>query len=279
MPRPGRPRGNPLQKSLKSEAEAKKRLEAIVDEKLGSPTSYGYRMALETACLLSTLEKGSRFAKARCEPLIRRLRRSKWGSAVNVPATLPDTEFLERFIEVLAPGWNWRKSVREGEIEDDIDNQRNERFDKERADDARWGLSCTSKFFTPDVPDAVQICHLAWEWRRPQQNRRRVTRREWPTLRELKLATAIPERTIKKIIKRLRPKEGEIIKTVRNKFSRRGAVPLRYGLRLVIGVLNEFVNRLPEFPLDDEERKKLRKVAINVKRAFVARLSSSRSST
>jgi hypothetical protein len=99
-------------------------------------------------------------------------------------------------------------------------------------------------------------------------------------LRELKLATAIPERTLQKIIKSLRPARGEIIKEpLRHKFSRRGAVPLRYGPRLVIGVLNEFVNRLPEFPMDDEQRNQLRKTALVVKRAFVARLNASRRST
>ena len=100
-----------------------------------------------------------------------------------------------------------------------------------------------------------------------------------PTLQELNLATAIPERVIKKIIKRLRPKKGEIIKAVRNKFSKLGAIPLRYAPRLVIGVLNEFVTRLLEFPIDDEERKGLRRTALLVKQAFAARLGRSRRST
>jgi hypothetical protein len=60
----------------------------------------------------------------------------------------------------------------------------------------------------------------------------RVIRTTLPTLQELNLATAIPERVIKKIIKRLRPKKGEIIKAVRNKFSKLGAIPLRLANRL-----------------------------------------------
>ena len=95
------------------------------------------------------------------------------------------------------------------------------------------------------------------------------------------MATAIPERALQKIIKNLRPKKTETTKeprilrrtfdASRRRFSWRGAVPLRYAPRLVIGVLNEFLNRLPEFPMDDHERKQLRKTALLVKRAFAAR--------
>jgi hypothetical protein len=78
---------------------------------------------------------------------------------------------------------------------------------------------------------------------------------------------------IKKIIANLRPNKGEIVKKpLRRKSSRCGAVPLRYGPRLVIGVLNEFVNRLQDFSLGNEEQKQLRKTALLVKRAFAARL-------
>jgi len=44
-------------------------------------------------------------------------------------------------------------------------------------------------------------------------------------------------------------------------------------------VLNEFVTRLLEFPIDDEERKRLRRTALLVKQAFAARLGRSRRST
>ena len=163
---------------------------------------------------------------------------------------------------------------------------------------ARVSSSRPSKFFTPDSPNAVLLQSLAWEWRTKRvmnpharhwwENYKhyQVIRTTWPSLRELKLATAISERTLGKIIRNLKPKKTEITKeprivprifdASRRKFSRRGAVPLRYGPRLVVGVLNEFVNRLPEFPLDKKEREGMRKTAVRVKRAFVARLSHSR---
>ena len=100
------------------------------------------------------------------------------------------------------------------------------------------------------------------------------------------MATAIPERVLEKIIKNLRPQKNEITKEPqivpsffdpkRGKSVRRGAVPLRYGPRLVIGVLNDFVNRLREFSIEETERKQLRRTALLVKRAFAARLDSSR---
>jgi hypothetical protein len=121
---------------------------------------------------------------------------------------------------------------------------------------------------------------LAWEYRRSPRGHRRIIRRMWPTLRELKVATAIPERTLKELIKRLRPTKDEIVRlSLRHKFSRRGALPLRYGPRLIIGVLNEFLNRLPQFSIDNDERRQLRKTALLVKRAFAAQLGYSRQST
>jgi hypothetical protein len=200
------------------------------------------------------------------------------------------TTWKSLFNTVRQSGIGERKHALE-EVEDRNYQQENERIAKEHAEDARWRMACTSKFSTPDVPDAVLLITLAWEWRtKPLKNpharhwwenrkRYRVIRTTLPTLQELNLATAIPERVIKKIIKRLRPKKGEIIKAVRNKFSKLGAIPLRYAPPLVIGVLNEFVTRLLEFPIDDEERKRLRRTALLVKQAFAARLGRSRRST
>jgi hypothetical protein len=167
-------------------------------------------------------------------------------------------------------------------IEDGIRKQEDEQFAQEHAEDARWEMACATKFYIPGYPDPERLCALAWEYRRTQRGRKRIirrTRRTWPTLRELKLATAIDERIIKKIIKSLRPMKGEIIKAVRNKFSKRGAIPLRYGPRLIVGVLKEFVDRLPEFPIDDRGKKRLQRTTLLVKRAFAARLGCSRSST
>jgi hypothetical protein len=281
--RPGRPRTNLKQKILAEMSENDERFEAIVGERLGSLAASPWRMAFEAACLRWTLEKGTAFKIARCESLIKKLRKTKWGRANDPRERLSDRGFLDRFIEAHAPGFDWRKDARQGEIEDRIREQDDEQFAQEHAEDVRRHMACTSKFFPPDVPDAFLMWRLAWESRRSHRNRRRVirrTRRTWPTLRELKLATAIDERIIKKIIKRLQPKKGEILREpLRNKFAKRGAIPLRYGPRLVIGVLNEFVNRLRGFALEEEEQKGLRKTAFLVKRAFAARLGRSRQST
>ena len=276
--RSGRPRANLEQKILAEMSQHKQRMEAIVAEKLGQNlidrflTSLAKRtVPLDEAAkwFRLILEYGSEDAIARCAALVRK---KVWARDTDPDGKFPNRTLLEHFIEVHAPGWDWRKEADEGKQADDIE----ERFAKERAEDARWRMANATKFYTPDAPDGVLLSLLAWEYRK----RRRIIRRVWPTLRELKLATAIPERTLQKLIKSLGPARGEIIKEpLRHKFSRRGAVPLRYGPRLVIGVLNEFVNRLPEFPMDDEQRNQLRKTALVVKRAFVARLNAWRRST
>jgi hypothetical protein len=270
MPRrPGRPRKNLARKILGDMSDDEKRLEAIVPERLGSSA---WRMAYEAACLRLILEKGSAFEIARCEPLIKKLRKTKWARANDPSGRFSDREFLERFVEAHAPGFDWREDARQGESEDRIRDQEDNRIAQEGAEDERSRMSWATKYYTPDAPDGFLLCSLAWEYRK----QRRFIRRTWPTLRELNLATAIDERVIKKIIKSLRPMKGETIKAVRNKFSKRGGIPLRYGPRLIVGVLKEFVDRLPEFPIDDGEEKRLRRTALLVKRGFAARLGCSR---
>jgi len=215
------------------------------------------------------------FQKARCAPLIKKLR-AKWARANDPERRLSDRKFLESFIEAHAPGFDLWEDVRQGEIEDRIREQEDQQIAQEYADDARYRMSLTTKYYTPTAPDGYWLCDLAWEYRK----RRRLIRTTWPSLRELKRATAIPERTLKRIIENLRPKTDErVTLPFRHKFSRRGALPLRYGPRLIIGVLREFLNRLPQFSIDDDERKQLRKTALLVKRAFAARLGRSRRST
>ena len=104
----------------------------------------------------------------------------------------------------------------------------------------------------------------------------------WATLLELALATGIRQRVVRGIIENLRPAptQAEIVTTpFRHKFRSRGAVPKRYGPRLVIGVLNDFVNRLPQFPLTNEDQKRLRKIALRAQKVIASRFSCSRSST
>ena len=241
----------------------------MIAEKLRSSASSPWRMAYAAACLRQTLEKGTPFQEARCAALIKKLRGTKWGRANDPRERLSDLEFLERFIQACAPGFDWRKDARQGEIEDQVREQEDEQIAQEQAEDTRLRMSFATKHYTPDAPDGYWLCALAWEHRK----QRRLVRTTWPSLRELKRATAIPERTLKKIIKNLRPTKSEKVKLpLRHKFSRRGALPLRYGPRLIVGVLNAFIARLPEFPVDDAERKRLRKTALLVKRAFAARL-------
>jgi len=270
MPRrAGRPRTNLKQEILKKWAEDEKSLAGIVAEELRGSASSPWRMAYEAACLRLILEKGSPFQRARHAPLIKKLRGTKWGRANDPGQRLSDREFLERFIQAHDPGLDWREDARLGEKEDRIREQEDEQSAREQAEDARLRMSSATKYYTPDAPDDYWLCSLAWQYR----HKRPFVRKMWPTLREVKFATAIPERTLKTIIKSLRPKKGEIVTLpFRHKFSRRGALPLRYGPRLIVGVLNAFMARLPQFSVDNAERKTLRQTALLVKRAFAARL-------
>jgi hypothetical protein len=289
--RTGRPRINLEENILKQMSANDKRLGAIIEEKLESSESSPWRMACAAAWLRLILEKGTPFQKARCEPLIKKLRETEWARAFDPRKELSDDcKFLECFIEAHAPGFDWREDARQGEIETQNYKRENERIAKDIAEDERWRLARSTKSHTPDVPDAGLLCALGWESHSKKPSNEEferlgwsawkhwlVTRKTWPTLRELKLATAIREPELKKIITDLRPKKGEIIKqSLRHKFSGCGAMPRRYGPRLVIGVLNEFVNRLSEFPIADKEREELRKTVLSVKRAFAAKLGHSR---
>jgi hypothetical protein len=248
---------------------------------------------------------------------IHKLRRSRRGQRIDQLVKRRDPEFLEAFVARYAPGWNWRdwrEKNDDGEVHlkqivvnqpdprrvclswqcteklrqiiptDPADwatlpgkiyysgsRSRNDQIAKEVARMKRHDEARVNRFVTADEPDAGMFRDL----------RQRIIPTDptaWPTLRELKLATAMPERTIKGIIANLRPtpRQAEIVTIpLRQMFNRCGAMPQRYGPRLVIGVLNEFVNRLPEFQIDDKERKRLRKIA----RGIVSGFSHSRSST
>ena len=267
--RPGRPRTN-LEETILAEMSAdEKKAEEIVVQKINPNTRR--IMAFEAACLLLEVESGADPNDIQSRAIFKKINQY---AKKNGPhgRWLRLRDFLEEFIGTHDPSFDWREDARQGEIEERIREQQGERIAQEHAEHARWEMAWVTKFYTPDMPDDVGLSALAWEYRK----RQRLIRRTWPTLRELKLATAIPERTLKKIVLSLRPKKGEIVKEpLRHKFSRRGAVPLRYGPRLVVGVLNEFLNRLPEFPIDEGERKRLRKIAFLVKRAFVAKLAHS----
>jgi hypothetical protein len=151
---------------------------------------------------------------------------------------------------------------------------RKQRIAKEQARRTRRDRARVERFITPNEPDAGRVHQL-----------KRIIPTDpttWPTLRELKLAMAIPERTIKTILANLQPTptQAEIVTVpFRHKFSGGGAFPKRHGPRLIIEVLNEFVNRLPRFPVTNEDQKRLRKIAMQAKTVIASRFSRSRSST
>src|SRR5438128_4916439 len=93
MARSGRPRAN-LEKAILAEmSENLKRIAVMVAEKLKSSEHSRARMTFEAACLLLILEHGTDYEKARCEPLIRRLRETKWGQSNDPYRKLPDRDF------------------------------------------------------------------------------------------------------------------------------------------------------------------------------------------
>jgi hypothetical protein len=277
-----------------------------------------FAWAFTAACTLHTLERGTAFEKARCDKFIHELRQSRSGLMVDPVRSIRDpAQFLERFIERYAPGWNWRSQIGDGGKKNVIrvvtgdrrrplpltlwrferrrmiptnpakwatligkiycggSQSRNERIAKEAARMKRRNEARLDRFVTADEPDAGILNDL----------RHRITPTDpasWATLRELKLATAIPERSLKRIIVDLRPKTGEIVTVQRrHKFMKRGACPKRYGPRLVIGILGKFVNHLMlgSFQIDDVERQRLRKIAVTGKRSLTSKLGYFRSIT
>jgi hypothetical protein len=249
----------------------------------------------EAACLLRAIEHGADPSRIRRTAIFEAINQyARWnGPHGKWAGPRGPGDFLEEFISTHAHGWDWRSDAQQGEIEDRNYKRENERIAKEIAEDARRGMAHATRFYTPDAPDAPLLSALAWESRHKKPSPEEfklfgwsawkhwlVICKTWPTLRELKLATAIPELELKKIMRDLRPKKAEIIKeSLRHKFRRHGAMPLRYGPRLVLGVLNKLLNRLREFSIEDEEREGLRKTILSVKRAFAARLGHSRRST
>jgi hypothetical protein len=268
MARSGRPRANLEQKILAEISEDEKRLQVEVSETLRDTADSPGQMAFAAACVLHTIESGNDLQKTYCQSVVDWL--LNW-ARLNGPhgKWRSKRDFLTDFIETHLPGWKWRE-----QIDDGYHERRNERIATLLAESDRFSKAVRSRFVSADAPDLGMLLRL-----------REIIPNDpttWPTRRELKLATAIPERTIKRSVANLRPKprKAEIIKVpLRHTFSKKGAVPLRYGPRLVVRVLNDFVNRLPEFRVDNEGRKRLGKTASLVKRALIARISRSRSST
>jgi hypothetical protein len=167
----------------------------------------------------------------------------------------------QRYLEDFAADWNWHKGRDEGDYA-----AQNERIAKENAGLERRLKAIRNRFVTPDVPDRGTLIRL-----------RSVIVNDpttWPTLRLLKMATAMPERTISKIISSLRPKKGEIATLpLHHVFSNRRAFPKRHGPRLVLGVVEAFINCLKNYPLESSQGAEYRAIAMAVKRALTSKLS------
>ena len=250
-------------------SEDEKRLEVMIGEKLGNSERSPVRMTFEAACVLYTLECGSEYQKASCKPIIRQLLNF---ARLNGPhgSWRSDHDFLTCFIEKHDPGWKWREQIDDGNHE-----KENERIAKLRAESERFSKAIRNRFVSPGAP-ASGMSLL------PLRGMRSNDPTTWPTLRELKLATGVPERTSKRIIagSQPEPRQTEIVTIpLRHIFSKCGAMPHRYAPRLVVAVLKEFVNRLPELPIANEDQKRLRKMAMRVKASAISRFNRSSSST
>lgn len=178
MPR-GRPRGTGEVARARAEMEAERqKLREQVSKLTNKKDPFPY--AFEAACVLYTLERGTRYQRANCHWRILDLRKL---AQKNGPTGIlrDDVSFLNAFIARHAPGWNWREQIGDGELA-----RQNERIVKEQVWLERKEKARRSKFVTPDDPDrGVLLSFLTIRSSDPAT---------WPSLRDLKLATAIGER-------------------------------------------------------------------------------------
>ncbi len=270
MAKSGRPKQTPELNQARATSAATRRrlLQEIKKQSLTRINSLS--RSYLAACLLYTLEMGTRFQRAQCEAQINELRKIARKHGPKGP-WLSDYDFLDEFIQSHAPDWDWRKAITDGKPA-----ARDKRLEDEWAWLDRQERARSERFVTADNPDLGCLHDL--ERSLPTLTLKDPT--TWPTLRLLKLATAIPERRIKEIAASLEPEEGEIATPKRRHlFSKRGAFPKRYGPRLVYEVLTEFVRRLPTYSMVDAERERARKLAVRVKRSLAGKMGADRSST
>jgi hypothetical protein len=267
MTRRGRPRQSELAKIRAIKSDGRAWLRNEIRRSNGNQQDR-FKYAFDAACVLHTLEqkKLSPAKKAVSQDRTLRLRQTSHGAAVDRYGKLPDPEFLEAFIKRSAPDWPWREyQVDSAQL--DEKRKLEDRSDLEKAASDRFVKAIRNRFVTPETPGLDMLRQL--------RGARPDNLNTWPTARILKLAMAIPERTIKKIVAKLqpKPKQTEIVTIpLRNVFSRRGAVPKRYHPRLVLAVVNDFISRLPDSSIGDKERKQFHKTAMTVKRALMLRL-------
>jgi hypothetical protein len=240
-------RGRRRRTMIENELEKLNARRHALTEALGNqPVDPEWKMAFIAAQALHTLERGTPYQKSLYRDVIQLLRKTKPARLIDPNWKLKNADFLGRLIEKCAPGWPWRQQVGDQRVRDT-------RIAEGFAQIRRQEKARVNRFATPDSPDAGGLNSLRQRISHPYP----VT---WPTLRELKLATAIPERGLTSIIIKLRAQRGEIIQA-RDPFKRFGPPSNRYGPRLVIGVLKEFLRRLPTLAIDGEERQRLRSIA------------------
>ncbi len=260
MNRAGRPKvQNELEKTRSEIRAGQQKLKEQIRRLRNPKAPFPY--VFKAASVLLTLELGSPYQKARCDARIIALK--KLASKNGPPGPWPDSKlFLEAFIEKHAANWNWRAQITDDEL-----SRQNEAIAQENARRARYEKAVRDRFTTADEPDLDILRDLSGG-HFPID-----LAATWPTLRRLKLATAMPERRVKKIIQSLVPRNGEVIVAGRaGGPNRRGACPKRIAPRLVIGVLNELIVETPRSSA-------VRKIAITAKRSLAARLAASRSGT
>jgi hypothetical protein len=231
MPRAGRPREDEA-REIRARIEANRKItqdkvrEFFVTSKRRLTAS---DHALVAARVLFTLERGTKYQKTRCQRLVKELLqfahyngpRGRWQS---------HNAFLKDFIRTHAPGWDWRKGA--GTVA-----ARDERYIRELAQDLRSSRAHRNRHILPVAPDPAWLIFLA----------NRIKRNEpmtWTTLKEMKLAMGLSERTIRQTIKSSRPKKSELVLKT----------PKRFGPRLVLGVIEEFLNRLPDLDIGERQR-------------------------
>jgi hypothetical protein len=256
-----------------------------------SESDSDFAWAFIAASLLFTLENGSPKLKRTARKSIAQLKRTHRGSAI-APWVI-EQEFLERFIERYAPDWNWRHYIDDGKqrywkIPADMVAQgiqpgkilighpvsqrdrrlsRDDAIAQEQAEIARHDEAWRNRFVAPDQPDVGMLNEL-----------RRIMPTDpasWPTLRELKMATAIGERSLEQMIAALQPAKVEIVRVARRRrFAERGAWPKRFAPRIVVGLLKEFRRLLSLAPdISEETRKRMLDLTAGMIRSLAAKSS------
>jgi hypothetical protein len=237
MPRAGRQRRYTELEELRTCSKAdREQLAKEIRERRGKPTRFDF--AWEAATVLHTLEelRLSRTLDAVCCDLVQRLRKTNFANAVDPYGRMRDREFLEAFIQKCVPEWDWRKqTLNRAQIEDRA--ARDEHNIQEMAQMVRDSRAHRNRHVLPERPDPSRLIFLA--------NRIRPNEpMTWATLKELKLATGLSERTIRLIIESNRPKKSELVLKT----------PKRFGPRLVLGVIEKFLERLLDLQMDQKTR-------------------------